>query len=103
MNPQSTQGDSAPTRGEELVPLGVLKTSAGVSMPPLQRQIQLSFSHTVYFTENLFHPTNPVLGQVLLPEPAGRKPKILLVLDEGLQAARPELSSMMEAYFGQMA
>jgi 3-dehydroquinate synthase len=78
-------------------------TLAGVPTPPIQREIRLSFAHTVYFTENLFHPANPVLGQVLLPKPAGRKPKVLVVLDEGLQAAQPELPSMIDASFSQMA
>jgi len=69
----------------------------------IQRQIQLSFAHTVYFTENLFDPANPLLGQVLSPEPAGRKPKVLVVLDEGLLAAQPNLSRRVEAYFKQLA
>ena len=70
-------------------------------MSPIHREIQLSFAHAVYFTENLFKPANPLLEHLLLPTPAVQKPRVLVVLDEGLQTAQPELSRMMDAYFRQ--
>jgi 3-dehydroquinate synthase len=44
-----------------------------------------------------------LLSHVLSPESAGRKPKVLVVLDEGLLAAQPDLSRIVEAYFKQLA
>jgi 3-dehydroquinate synthase len=75
----------------------------GALLPAIQRRIQLSFAHRVYFTENLFDPANPMLGQVLLQDPSARKPKVLVVLDEGLEAAQPDLPRMIENCFKELA
>ncbi len=69
----------------------------------IQRQIRLSFAHTVYFTENIFDPANPLLGRVLSPGLSAHKPKVLVVLDEGLQAAQPGLLRAIEDCFKQLA
>ncbi len=66
----------------------------------IQRRIQLSFAHTIYFTENLFHPANVLLVEVLHASEPIRVPKVLIVLDECLNAAQRRLSQQMEAYFG---
>jgi 3-dehydroquinate synthase len=71
--------------------------------PPIQRLIQLGFAHTVYFTENLFDAGNPLLGEVLSRDSAGRKPRVMVVLDEGLQAAQPDLSRRIETHFKHLA
>jgi len=102
MKPQLASSKSDLPQGEETDAPPSWETFAGVSTP-IHREIQLTFEHTVYFTENLFHPANPVLGQVLVPEPTGRKTKVLVVLDEGLQTAQPELASMMDGCFREMA
>jgi 3-dehydroquinate synthase len=75
----------------------------GALWPSIQRQIQVRFAHTVYFTENIFDPANPLLGQVLSAEPSARKPKVLVVLDEGLEAAQPGLPRAIEACFKHLA
>jgi 3-dehydroquinate synthase len=83
----------------EIPALQPIETVGDAPLRLIQRQVQLSFAHTVYFTENLFDPANPLLGQVLSPEPAGRKPKVLVVLDEGLLAAQPDVARRVEGCF----
>ena len=69
----------------------------------IQRRIELSFQHTILFTQDLFNSSNPVLVEVLLGAPeshaAPSLPKVVVVLDEGLQTAQPGLSARIEAWF----
>ncbi len=68
-------------------------------MDSIERTIQVSFRHQVHFTEGVFDPANPVLRDVILQD-AGRGPaKVLVVLDESLSQARPELAKSVETYF----
>jgi 3-dehydroquinate synthase len=55
------------------------------------------FDHRVHFTRGLFAPSNSLL-QTVLAQP-GRVPKVLVVLDEGLAQARPDLAGAIETYF----
>jgi len=66
-------------------------------MSTIARKIQVEFDHRVYFTRGLWAPSNSLL-QTLLAEP-GRIPRVLVVLDEGLAQALPELTKAVEAYF----
>jgi len=69
---------------------------------PIQRRIELSFEHTILFTDNLFSPTNAMLAGILRRSEPDRAPKVLAVLDESLSAAQPQIASQIEAYFGQL-
>ena len=69
----------------------------------IQQNIQLCFEHTVYFTEHLFDSANPLLKELLAGESAGRKSKVLVVVDEGLATAQPDLPRAIDAYFKQLA
>jgi 3-dehydroquinate synthase len=66
-------------------------------MTTIARIIRVEFSHRVHFTRGLFAPSNSLL-QGLLAQP-GRVPKLLVVLDEGLAQARPDLAQAIETYF----
>ena len=66
-------------------------------MSTIARKIQVEFDHRVYFTRGLWAPSNSLL-QTLLAEP-GRVPRVLVVLDEGLAQALPELIKAVETYF----
>ena len=65
-------------------------------MSVIERSIQVGWQLRVFFTENVFAPDNPVLRDAL----ADRAPrKVLVVLDDSLAQAQPELEAQIEAYF----
>ena len=63
----------------------------------IARRISVQFEHRIHFSRGIFAPCNSLL-QTVLAEP-GRLPKVLVVLDEGLAHARPELPGVIENYF----
>ncbi len=69
-------------------------------MPTIARTIRVQFEHRVHFTRGLFAPSNSLL-QTLLAQP-GRLPKVLVVMDEGLAQARPDLAGAIENYFSSL-
>jgi 3-dehydroquinate synthase len=72
-------------------------------MPVIQRSIQVSYQLQVHFTDNAFDPANPLLGEVLREEENQRIAKALVVLDESLAQAQPDLARRIEAYFASQA
>lgn len=64
----------------------------------LERVIDVTFRHQVYFTERVFGPGNPVLREVLKAGP-GRRARAMVVVDEGLAGARPDFMEDLEAWF----
>ncbi len=68
-------------------------------MSAIERSIQVAYELRVYFTHGVFAPGNPLLGEVLSRDAAGRPRRILAVLDESLARARPGLAQEIEAYF----
>src|SRR5262245_22551445 len=86
-----------------------MKTRAGASKLPrpnmtvIERTIQVSFSHRVYFTRNVFGGANPLLNEVLTGGENGLPRKALLVLDESLHVAQPQLRRQIETYFDTFA
>jgi 3-dehydroquinate synthase len=69
-------------------------------MATIARTIAVEFEHRVYFTRGLFAPSNSLL-RTLLAGPA-RAPKALVVLDEGLARAQPDLAGAIESYFARL-
>ncbi len=67
-------------------------------MSSIQRTIKVSFEHRVHFTHHVFAPDNSLLKNVLAPE-AGHRVKALVVLDQALSIAQPELAKLIEQYF----
>jgi 3-dehydroquinate synthase len=63
-----------------------------------QRSIQVSYQLRVHFTQNVFDPVNPLLAEIL-SNGEERVHKSLIVLDESLAAARPDLVTNIERYF----
>src|SRR5437867_9786955 len=72
-------------------------------MSLIERTIQISFRQRAYFTRHVFGPDNPVLAYVVLNERSNQVPKILIVLDESLHVAQPELARNIETYFAARA
>ena len=66
-------------------------------MPGIVRTFSVQFEHRVHFTRGVFNASNSLL-QTLLADPP-RVPKVLVVLDESLAAARPDLARLIENYF----
>lgn len=65
-------------------------------MAVIQRFIQAGWQLRVFFTENVFRPDNPVLRDAL--RDSGPR-KALIVLEDSLAQARPELETQIDAYF----
>ena len=62
----------------------------------IQRSIQVGWPLRVFFTENVFAPDNPVLRDVLAD--TGPR-KALVILEDALAQALPELGPQIENYF----
>ena len=69
------------------------------AMSCLERTIQVSFQHRVFFTRSVFDPANPVLMEVLAGGKTGQSVRALVVLDEALAQAQPALISAIQGIF----
>jgi 3-dehydroquinate synthase len=69
-------------------------------MSVIQRSIQVGWQLRVFFTENVFTPDNLIL-KTALAETASRK--VLVVLEDSLAQAQPNLSHQIENYFAAYA
>lgn len=81
-----------------------------MTMRAIERTIQLSFPHRVFFTRDVFDVGNTLLKEVLCSsrdqQDAARRgrlalpvPKVLIVVDESLHVAQPALESKIQAWF----
>jgi 3-dehydroquinate synthase len=66
-------------------------------MSSINRTISVSYEHRVFFTRGVFRLSNSML-QSVMAEP-NRTPKVLVVVDESLAQAQPQLVSLMTNYF----
>jgi len=58
----------------------------------IERTIQVSYRHRIYFTRRVFDPANVVLRDVLADGAQPEAHKAFVVLDESLARARSELT-----------
>ena len=100
--PPAPYGGEAPPLRSRATPAIVLEKMRRVSqiegVSLLERSIQVGWPLRVFFTENVFAPDNAVLRTVLTG-PGARPAKALVVLDDTLAQARPELAGQIEACF----
>ncbi len=68
-------------------------------MSSIERTLQVSYRHRVLFTRHVFDPVNPLLKDILANDEPKESHKALVVLDESLAQAQPELARHIEAYF----
>src|SRR3954465_9376175 len=68
-------------------------------MSCIERRIEISFTHRVFFTQDVFGKGNPLLLQALTGERQGMISKVLVILDESLHSAQPDLATKIENYF----
>src|SRR5437764_6532964 len=74
-----------------------------MKMPHIERTIQVSYRHQVHFTEGAFDPENSLLRDVMVDGSQKRRHKVLIVLDEALAVAQPNLARSIEIYFAAYA
>jgi len=68
-------------------------------MAVIERTIQVSYRHRVFFTRRVFDCANPVLRDALANGVEKVQHKAIVVLDESLARAQPQLTRDIEAYF----
>ena len=68
-------------------------------MDLIERTIQVSWQHRVLFTEHVFDPANSTLRDNLSRDEQGSPRRALVVLDESLALAQPNLCAAIENYF----
>jgi 3-dehydroquinate synthase len=68
-------------------------------MSIIQHTIQVGYQLRVHFTRNAFNAANPLLLEILVNNQPARIPKALVVLDESLAQAEPELAQRISDYF----
>lgn len=64
----------------------------------LQQSFAVTFHYPVHFCRGVFDPDNPLLADTLAAPGAGRRTRLLLVVDDGLAAADPTLVGRIDAY-----
>ena len=74
------------------------------TMRAIERTIQLSFPHRVFFTRDVFALSNSLLKGVMCSSARHRGlalpvPKVLIVLDESLHVGQPTLEPKIQAWF----
>jgi 3-dehydroquinate synthase len=68
-------------------------------MSALERSIQVIWPLRVFFTENVFAPDNLILKNALVADAKKTTPKILVILEDALAQAQPDLPQKVENYF----
>ncbi len=63
----------------------------------IEQVVSVRFTYPVVFTRGMFQPENDVLVGLLAS--GARRARVLLVIDEGLRAATPELEARIAGYF----
>jgi 3-dehydroquinate synthase len=65
----------------------------------IERTISVHFAHRVFFTHAVFSPQNRLLADLMIPSSSGSAAKALLVIDDGVARAFPELAAQAAAWF----
>ena len=69
------------------------------AMPIIERSIEVGYRLRVRFTQDVFAPDNLTLQTTLRDNARGARPKVLVILDEALAKAQPQLAADIEEYF----
>jgi 3-dehydroquinate synthase len=70
-----------------------------MEMSHIERSINVTYRHQVHFTEDAFEPENAILRNVMVDGTQSRRHKVLVILDEALATAQPNLARSIEIYF----
>lgn len=63
-----------------------------------QQEFSVPLRYRVYFTEDLFHPENQTLKEIVTTKDAGDPVKIIFVLDKGVVEKNPDLPQKIRSY-----
>jgi 3-dehydroquinate synthase len=77
----------------------LLESLPDCGMDSIERTIQVSWQHRVIFTDHVFDPANQTLHDVLAGGSAAVPRRALVILDEALAQAQPDLSAVIQYYF----
>ena len=67
-------------------------------MEPIRQEFTVSYSYEVSFTENIFHPDNPLLRREILRHDVRRPVRVLFVIDNAVARLHPSLQDRLHAY-----
>ncbi len=70
-----------------------------LTVPSIQRTIQVSYHHQVHFTEGVFDRKNRLLRDLLAADGKRERHKVIVVVDEALAQAQPFLLRKIETFF----
>ncbi|MCM5569402.1 3-dehydroquinate synthase [Burkholderiaceae bacterium FT117] len=73
-------------------------TSSEVGQQTVWQRFAVPFEFPVVFTENLFAPENPALRDAVARLEPARRHRLIVFVDDGLAASRPELVDQVQAY-----
>jgi len=62
------------------------------------QSLSIPASYPVYFTHNVFNPSNPCLFQAITHAELNRRHRIFVIIDNGVQRARPQLANDLTTY-----
>lgn len=65
---------------------------------PIEQSFKISYEYKLYFTEHIFAANNTLFKGIIEKYNAGRKVKILVVIDEGVYKNHPNLWIEIESY-----
>jgi 3-dehydroquinate synthase len=65
----------------------------------IEKSIRVTWPLRVFFTEDVFAPDNLILKNALIANAKKTSPKILVILEDALAQAQPDLSQKIENYF----
>ena len=65
---------------------------------PIRQRFEVAFQYNVHFTERLFHPSNPLLAEVIAADGETGPKKIMVIVDDGLLPYHPQLLTEIKAY-----
>ncbi len=68
-------------------------------MACIEREFAVTYRYRVHFTSGVFEPANRTLVDALTISPNRERPKVFIVVDESLAAARRELTDRIQNYF----
>src|SRR5690349_14362895 len=67
-------------------------------MDHLQQNFSVTFEYKVFFTDNVFNPTNHLFRDFLISRQTDTTKKLLFVLDSGVLDFHPQLTSQIKSY-----
>jgi 3-dehydroquinate synthase len=65
----------------------------------IRATISMSYEHQIHFTRDVFDPDNRVLRTILTSKPSSLASRVMIVMDENLATAQPQLIPAINDYF----